>query len=344
MKRLVLVLGLLFLAACDAPREDVERRQVFAVGTLVEFTLVEPGEKSGEALRAAEEALLETEHRWRAWGDGELAALNRALDENGRAPASPELIAGIRRATGLATASGNRFNPVIGRLVEMWGFNVEERPDGPPPGDAELRAFTEPPMDPAALSLDGTAVASSDTRLWIDMGAFAKGIAVEAAIEALREHGIENGIVNAGGDLKVIGSRGDRPWRIGVRHPSGQGVLAALEISGPLSVFTSGNYERHFTWNGNGYHHILDPVTGLPARGLDSVTVVDEDAVLADAAATALFVAGPGEWIEVAREMGIRRAMVVQSDGEIVVSRSLRDALVTEGDADVSVIALEPTS
>ncbi|MDX1442529.1 MAG: FAD:protein FMN transferase [Gammaproteobacteria bacterium] len=340
--RVVAISLLLLLVACSDHQDDVEKRQVFAVGTLVEFTLAYPPENAEEALRAAEDALLQAEHRWRAWDDGELAELNRALSSDGTAPASDELLAGIRRAQGLAGNSGNRFNPVIGKLVETWGFHQEERPDAPPPDSATLISFTEPPLDPATLEISGNTITSADPRNWIDMGAFAKGLAVDAAIEALREHGIDNAIVNAGGDLKVLGTRGDRDWRIGVRHPSGSGVLAALDIAGPLSVFTSGNYERRFAFDGESYHHILDPATGMPARGLSSVTVVHEDAALADAAATALFVAGPEDWPGVARRMGIKRAMVVQADGSIAVSRSLRDAVVAEEGTALRVVELEP--
>lgn len=335
----IVLLALSVVACGDAP-DNVVRRQVFAVGTLVEFTVVSPPENIDTALQAAEAALLEAEQRWRAWDNGELAALNRELAQHGEAHADEAIIAGIRRAQDLAERSGNRFNPVIGRLVESWGFHREERPDTPPPATTVLNEFIEPPLDPANLRIDGDTLHSNDSRLWIDMGAFAKGIAVEAAIDTLREHGIDNAIVNAGGDLKVLGRHGKREWRIGVRHPSGRGVLAALHVTGPVSVFTSGNYERRFEFDGEIFHHILDPATGMPARGLSSVTVVHDDAALADAAATALFVAGPEHWPRVAHELGISRAMVVQSDGIIVVSRSLRNALEPDSDNDVRVIEL----
>lgn len=331
---------LLLLTGCAEPADEVVRRQVFAVGTLVEFTLVNPPENADAALRAAEQALLDAEQRWRAWDDGELAGLNRQLAANGKATGSPQLLEGIREAQHLAALSGNRFNPAIGKLVELWGFHQEERPAGGPPSPKARKTLVEPPLDPAAIRVGNDAVSTDDRRIWIDMGAFAKGIAVDAAIDALRAHGIENAIVNAGGDLKTLGRHGERPWRIGVRHPSGQGVLAALDISGASSVFTSGNYERRFTWKGENFHHILDPQTGLPARGFASVTVVHPDAALADAAATALFVAGPEDWQATARAMDIEAAMVVHSDGRIEISESLRDQLHIEADVDVETVNL----
>ena len=340
MRILLAGIVLPLLAACSEPPEDVMQRQVFAVGTLVEFTLVNPPDNADAALHDAEQALLDAERRWRAWGDGELAALNRELADKGRAAASPELLAGIREARRLAEASGNRFNPAIGRLVELWGFHEEERPAGGPPLPAEINDLIAPPLDPAAIEISANGIRTDDPRTWLDMGAFAKGIAVEAAIDALRSHGIDNAIVNAGGDLKTLGRHGERPWHIGIRHPSGRGVVAALDISGANSVFTSGNYERRFQWKGETYHHILDPVTGLPARGLASVTVVHPDAALADAAATALFVAGPEDWQATARTMGIDAAMVVHDNGRVEVSESLREQLHVEANTVVETVKL----
>jgi thiamine biosynthesis lipoprotein len=94
-------------------------------------------------------------------------------------------------------------------------------------------------------------------------------------------------------------------------------VFAIIEVSGDESVFTSGDYERNFIYQGQTYHHIIDPRTGYPASGSRSVTVVHSDAVTADAAATALFVAGPEGWVGVARDMGLRYVMLVDEAGTV---------------------------
>lgn len=346
MKRPGCIAGMLLaglLAGCGEPSgetsDNVVQRQVFAVGTLVEFTLVDPQGDAGQAMRNAENAMLEAEQRWRAWDDGDLAALNRQLEENGTASVDPGLAAGIRRAQELAVLSGNTFNPTIGKLVELWQFHREDRPDQPPPRADEISRYTQPVLDPAAIDISANGrIRSRDQRAWLDMGGFAKGLAVEAAIDELRTAGIGNAIVNAGGDLKTLGRHGDRDWRIGIRHPSGRGVLAALRISGATSVFTSGNYERWFEWDGRIYHHILDPETGQPADGFASATVVHPDAALADAAATALFVAGPERWTAVARAMGVDQAMVVTPDGAIHITPALHGRLEIETDAVVKVV------
>jgi FAD:protein FMN transferase len=140
---------------------------------------------------------------------------------------------------------------------------------------------------------------------------------VDRGIALLRAHGIEHAIVNAGGDLRAIGRRGERPWRIGIRAPRDSRVLAAIEVRDDEAVFTSGDYERYFEYQGRRYHHILDPRSGYPTEGITSVTILHANAGLADAAATALLVAGPADWPAMAAALGVRSVMVVLADGAI---------------------------
>lgn len=317
--------AMLMLALAGCVREPhTERHAFFALGTLVEISVHAPPDDIDAILRDVETALLAEEQRWHAWETGTLAELNRRLAAGESVEPDAKMLAGIERAREISERSGGRFNPAIGRTVEAWGFHVEERAPGPPPNNDALAAFLPPPELAAIVPGDDGRWHSSDPRLWIDMGAFAKGLAVEVAIDVLRRHRIDNAIVNAGGDLKVIGRHGERAWRIGVRNPRGDGMLAAISASGNESVFTSGDYERFFEWNGVRYHHILDPATALPARGVTSVTVVHADAALADAAATALFVAGEDEWPAVARALGVEQVMVVLADGRIQLTPAMR--------------------
>jgi thiamine biosynthesis lipoprotein len=185
----------------------------------------------------------------------------------------------------------------------------------------------------ADIRRDGIKIQTQNPALKLDFGAFAKGYAVDRAIDVLREMGINNAVVNAGGDLRAIGRHGDRPWRVGIRHPREAGILASVEVEGDESVFTSGDYERYFDWEGTRYDHIIDPRSGYPAQGLSSVTVFSRQADLADAAATALFVAGPEEkdWLPVARAMGITGAMLVDDEGRVQITPGIRKRLYFEG-------------
>lgn len=324
------------LSACgEGP--PLHRERLFALGTTVEVIAYRPGEdRMHHAVVALRSSLERSEQRWHPDRDGaELAAVNATVAAGGSpVPLPPALAADLRLALGLSQASGGRFDPGLGALVDLWGFRTGERAPGPPPSQAAIEDAR--PERPAAeritLNADGL---SADPSTRLDLGGMAKGLAVADGVEALRAAGVSAGILNLGGDLMAWGRPGDRPWRIAVRHPRGDGPLVSLELEGAEAVFTSGDYERWFEHQGIRYHHILDPTTGMPARGLTSVTVVHRDPTLADAAATALFVAGPEGWLETARALGVDRVMVVTESGSVVTTPAMAGRLRIEVDPPV---------
>lgn len=331
MKPRVVILPLLALLLVACSREgDTRRHAFFALGTVVEISIHQPASDSDSVFREVESELLAQDQRWHAWQEGSLANVNRRWAAGEAVAVDDEMSAGIHRSRELARLSGNRFNPAIGRLVSLWGFHEEARATKPPPTPSELAARLPVPVPAALRQGDDGRWQSEDPALWLDLGAMAKGLAVEAAAAVLARHGIRNAIINAGGDLKTLGRHGDRAWRIGVREARGDGVLASLQAADGDSVFTSGDYERFFEYEGERFHHILDPANGRPARGVISVTVIHRDAVLADAAATALFVAGD-EWPEVAKAMDIEHVMMVRADGGIELSPGMQERVSFEG-------------
>jgi thiamine biosynthesis lipoprotein len=128
----------------------------------------------------------------------------------------------------------------------------------------------------------------------LNLGALAKGYAVDKAIDILKQNKIRNALINAGGDLKSMGQRSDQlNWRIGLQHPrNSESLLASFSIS-ESAVATSGDYQKYFKQNGKRYHHILDPKTGYPATtGSISATVIAKNVMDADALSTAIFILG----------------------------------------------------
>ena len=102
-----------------------------------------------------------------------------------------------------------------------------------------------------------------------------------------------------------------------MRHPQGQGILAALELCDGESVHTSGNYERYSEHEGIRYGHIIDPRMGYPGHEIVSATVIHDDGAVADAAATALVLAGVADWERIAAQMGVKLAMLVDERGTV---------------------------
>jgi thiamine biosynthesis lipoprotein len=158
----------------------------------------------------------------------------------------------------------------------------------------------------------------------ISLGGIAKGYAVDRAVEVLRESGIQGGIVSAGGDLKAFGKREDGgPWKVGVRNPRDPSKNISVIPVSNLAVATSGDYERYRVVGGRRYHHIIDPRTGYPSRGCMSVTVVTEQALEADALATAVFVLGPERGRALLEKLPDVEGILVDGDGRIVASSGL---------------------
>jgi thiamine biosynthesis lipoprotein len=226
----------------------------------------------------------------------------------------PSVLELIKKGAEISIMSDHLFNPAIGHLIDAWGFHRDDPAGHKPPDPENIAQLLQQNPRMSDLTLDGINLHSRNPNVKLDFGAFGKGFGIDLAINHLRQLGIENAILNAGGDLRAIGSPQGRPWKIAIRHPTGEGILASVEVSGDESVFTSGDYERNFNWKGKRYHHIIDPRTGYPAVGTKSVTVIHKDAATADAAATALFVAGPDNWFNIAQKMGIKYVLLIDSE------------------------------
>lgn len=330
--RLATLVAILAVLGCSPPQEET-RVRFSSMGTLVEVTVFgHPPDSAHEAISEIESLFADLEKRWDPWDGGELAELNSQLATGASAQPSRELAEMLGRATALNQASDGLFEPSIGSLTRLWGFSSEESTPTSPPTSESLAESLASVVPLSQLWTDDGRL-KGPPGLAIDLGGFAKGEAVDIAIAMLRERGIDNAIVNAGGDLRAIGRHGDRDWRIGVRQPRGEGILAAIHISGDESVFTSGDYERFFVADGSRYHHILDPRNGLPASDTTSVTVIADNAALADAAATALFVAGPDEWAGVAGRMGLSKVMLVDASGNIHLSPEMESRVWLQGES-----------
>lgn len=313
--RLIALVLVLATGACG-PGIQAREYSFFAFGTLVRLTLVGVNEERAEHARTWVASRLHHYHNaWHAWEPSPLTRLNAALAKGQAVTPDSVLQPLLKPARRYARLSGGLFNPAIGKLIGLWGFHADQLPAGPPPERAAIAALAG--KHPALTDLvwrDGK-VSSTNPAVQLDFGAFAKGVAVERIVTGLKARGFDNVLLDAGGDLKVLGTHGNRPWRIGIRDPDGQGVLAAVEARPGEAVFTSGDYERYFEWNGKRYHHLIDPRTGYPARGTHSVTVITQDAALADAAATALFVAGAEGWPQVAAHMGVSLVLLIDDEG-----------------------------
>jgi len=317
----------------------------FALGTLIEVSIY--GVDPALATRASaqiEQDLLTMHSNWHAWQPGALSITNEQLATLKPFTPDPAVLPLLQEAGRLSQLSNGLFNPAIGKLIALWGFHDNALPIGSIPDSNAITALVQQAPGVNNVTFTGTQLVNHNPAVSYDLGAFAKGYAIDRTIERLREFGIQNAIVNAGGDLRAIGQHGDRPWRIGIRHPRQKGILASIELAGDASVFTSGDYERFFEVDGKRYHHIIDPRSGWPANKTTSVTVIHDNAAMADAASTALFVAGPDDWIEIARNMHIELVMLIDTDGIIHMTPAMQSRISLEPDTDAEIRLSKPAS
>ena len=300
------------------PSAGLHHERIFVFGTLVDVSLWGVTKEQGRRAVADLDRAFQAQHlEWHAWKPGALTDLNAAIARGEPGRATPHIVRLIEISRRLSAQSDDLFNPAIGHLVRLWGFHNDELPTGPPPVRAEIDSWLAKRPRMEDVSVEGEWVRSANPAVMLDFGAIAKGYAVDLAAERLRALGIRNALVNAGGGMTALGHHGDRSWRVGVRHPQGRGALAALELRDGESVHTSGNYERYSEHEGIRYGHIIDPRTGYPGHEIVSATVIHDDGAVADAAATALVLAGAADWQRIAAQMGVELAMLVDERGTV---------------------------
>ncbi|MEK6749040.1 MAG: FAD:protein FMN transferase [Pseudomonadota bacterium] len=335
MRHPLIALALLLLTACAEKTHppQVYKYTFFSMGTQIDLSLfdVDPA-RSEQIATAIERDFTALNTAWNPWGNGDLGQLNTALKKNQPATVNQALQELIENARILARDSDGLFNPGVGGLVTLWGFNeaATQMPSGPPPTQAALDVWLKRHDSLANLKIQNLTLSGHKPGLILDFGGYAKGYAVDKAIQHLTDLGVKNAIVNAGGDLRAIGSKGGRPWMIGIRDPRGPGMLAALPVRDGEAVFTSGDYERFYEYQGHRYHHIFDPRTGYPTQETASVTVVYNAGAKADASATALMVAGPQHWQSTAKRLGVRQIMLVATDGTVYITSALQTRIQFE--------------
>lgn len=297
------------------------------MGTTVSITVIADVEAGTQAVKDARTELQRIGREWYPWArEGELVRLNAALGAGQSITVSPELAQLLKRSQEYFRLSDGAFDPAIGGLVRLWGFNSADNTTHVLPTQKQLDLWKKSHPTLADIQVDGSNVQSARHDVTLDFGAIGKGYAVDRAVELLQARGIQHAMVNAGGNLRALGNNETRAWRVAIRDPRAVRALAWLELNNE-SVSTSGDYERFFLVGGQRVHHLLDPRTGSPAVHTIAVTVIANDATLADAASTALFVAGPDRWQSVARAMGVDQVLRVAADGHIQVTRKLQSRL-----------------
>jgi thiamine biosynthesis lipoprotein len=308
---------------------QIYQDETFVFGTRVEITI--EGTPEAQAREAASAVFRDYQRmHWalHAWRPGELTTLNRAIAAGERRiPVSAEIAGLIRDATRLFEQSSGLFNPAIGKLVGLWSFHKDQQTGAAAPDPAEVARLVaaNPRMDD--LRLEGRTVTSRNPAVQLDFGGYAKGYALDRGASLLRERGIAHALINIGGNVIALGTKGGQPWHVGIQHPRHAGLLATLALSDGEAIGTSGDYQRYYIVDGKRVSHIIDPRTGFPVPGVQAVTVLippgPKAGALSDGGTKPLFIAGVKGWRAAARQLGIARALLVDEHEDIHITSEL---------------------
>ncbi|KAB2928110.1 MAG: FAD:protein FMN transferase [Dechloromonas sp.] len=341
MRTVLILLFAAVLAACG--RTPLQEQQAYVFGTRVEVVIVSAEAEQGRQAIAAVLREFDRMHRaYHAWQPSELSALNEAIAAGQPHTVSPELAELIRDAQQLSAQGDYLFDPGIGQLIRLWGFQADEfKAELPPP--AEIAAWLAKKPSLADIVIDGTTVSSRNRAVALDFGGYLKGVALDRAAAILRQQGIRNALINIGGNVMALGSREDRPWRVGIQHPRQPGPLATVQLADGEAIGTSGDYQRYFEVDDKRYAHLLDPRSGYPADHTQAVTVLipagPRAGTLSDAVSKPIFIAGPEQWRELAAKMGAAQVLRIDGSGRIFITEALKKRLEFIGKpADISVL------
>ncbi|MDD3656390.1 MAG: FAD:protein FMN transferase [Atribacterota bacterium] len=247
---------------------------------------------------------------------------------------SPESLLVIKEAKRYARLTKGLFDITIAVLVNLW--QQYGKVGQLPPHHLIEEALTKINYEDILIEEEKGRVKLQKEKQKIDLGGIAKGYIANCVIELYRENRLHSAIVNLGGNVAVLGKREDgKLWQVGIQDPEQKRgkCLATVAVS-DTSVVTSGNYERFYLEGNRKYHHILNPFTGYPSNsGLNSVTIIYPDAMLADVLSTAIFIAGLEEGINLLCHYADVEAIMVNNHRQIYFSRGIlsKFQLIEEG-------------
>ena len=222
----------------------------------------------------------------------EISRLNRTY--NKPVVVSPEMIKVLELSRKVYELSGGAFDVSQGALYSFWRQFIVKKKIKHFPSALEIENFKDKGgMSFIQIDSAKRIVTIKKKGLKLDLSAIAKGYTVDKAISRLKQYGINNALINAGGDIYCLGKNNGSGWKVGIKDPaSKRGILASISLSNE-AVATSGNYEQFFQYKGKRYSHLINPHTGLPVNnGVLSVTVVAKNTTTADSLATGFFVMG----------------------------------------------------
>lgn len=317
MKKLAIILIFCFLlTGCSRSERSVSKETV-ALDTVIKISLYNTDDTA--LIDACFQKIREYEALFsRTIENSDISRLNNAAGE--WVTVSEETAALLTEAVCYGELSNGAFDITIASLMDCWDFKSDK---SVPPSKDELSKKLSL-VNYKGISVKNKQAKLSNPNASVDLGGIAKGYIADQLVVFLKENGISDALIDLGGNIYALGSKNNRPWRVGIRDPKNENELSAVVETTDCSVVTSGVYERGFTYNGTRYHHIIDPQTGFPVQnGLLSVTIISPNSAECDALATACFVLGKEKGIDLIESLNGVEALFIEEDGTITTTDHL---------------------
>lgn len=247
--------------------------------------------------------------------DSELSRFNRA-EKSLEVSAETRMV--IEASLKLFEQSKGAFDVTVGPLVNLWGFGPDKKANKVP--SAQLIAEKQKVVGSQYLSVNGNTISKAIPELYVDLSAIAKGYGVDVIAAYLQEMGLNNYLVDIGGELSLKGEKPqNNPWIVAIERPAaGQSVQRVINV-GDNAIATSGDYRNYFESDGIRYSHTIDPNTGKPiSHKLVSVTVINKSSMIADGLATAISVLGPEPGLAFAEKYNLAVYLLVKEGDNVI--------------------------
>lgn len=320
----LVLLATLFITGCMsnslfAPKPYKETQ--FLMDTVIEITAYGPGAEEGikEAFAEIHKLHIVTNNFDE---NSQVSKINQMAGKS-KVVVNPDLIAIVMHSLDFSSKLEGAFDVTIGPLTEIWGIGNKGEYI---PSQAEIEQSLSL-VDYRLIEVDDIAntIYLPKAGMKLDLGGIAKGYAVDKVIAILKSKGITSALINAGGDVRVIGNKPDgKPWRIGVQHPRlTDEISAKLSLTQWDTMVTSGDYQRFIMKDGIRYSHIVDPRTGGQPREIASVTMVTNNSEEGDVLSTGIFVLGIEKGLEALKKFPDNEAIIITVDGKILITSGL---------------------
>jgi thiamine biosynthesis lipoprotein len=340
MKKILIVPFILLLTLAGCTKKQVFNQSEILIGTVVNVTVL--GKTKQEVQPAIKAVFEEVKRVDLLMGYGETSVIDDINKASANQPVSidKESYELIKRSVKFSELSEGGFDITFASAGNLWDFN--KTPFTIPSQQEIEESIRHIGYDKLILDDSNMSITKTDSNVKIGLGAIAKGYIVDRGVEALKAAGVNTGIVDAGGDIRVLGKNNGKKWIAGVRHPRKKNAIAmTIQLEDGQACATSGDYERMIeTSDGKRYHHIIDPRTGYPTETFSSVTVIADNATDADAFATSFFVMGISFSIEYA-SMNDIDVIFIDRNMNTYASKSLKNKIEVI-DSDINVEWLDP--